>query len=305
MLLFSVILTTYNSEKFLQRTLDSIRNQEGINEKFKIELIVVDDCSTDKTHEILNKNNVPFYTTEINSGGPNRGRNIGLNLATGDYICLMDHDDEWISNRILAVLPFLHLAPIITSGYSLSYPGKTSLQTRINPQTRKDQEYKLYKINETFINKLTKAADGQQTYLGSIIIHKDLRHILFEEYFGAVDFDWGLKLFYNRTSVEICKPLYIRHVGNNNLSLNEQYRLKDFQYSLQVIKEYEKLYPRETKIAFRKIHGSLARYYYVMRKMNKARHYFIKSERNIKTLLYYLTTFAGASFVIKNFKVFQ
>lgn len=90
----SVILTTYNSEKFVSKVIDSILNQKGVDELFQLELIVVDDCSQDKTREILKNYNLEFLTTGENSGGPNKGRNLGLKAATGDYICIADHDDE-------------------------------------------------------------------------------------------------------------------------------------------------------------------------------------------------------------------
>ena len=51
----SVILTTYNSEKTVETTVNSIRSQEGEGYDFEIELIVVDDCSTDSTTQILKK----------------------------------------------------------------------------------------------------------------------------------------------------------------------------------------------------------------------------------------------------------
>ena len=95
----SVIITTYNSEKVIQSTLDSILNQEGINELFELEIIAVDDCSSDHTTAILSKNNISFFSTTSNSGGPNKGRNIALKKATGDYTCIVDHDDIWHSNK--------------------------------------------------------------------------------------------------------------------------------------------------------------------------------------------------------------
>lgn len=57
----SVILTTFNCENQLQDVLDSIKNQEGVNKLFKLELLVVDDCSTDATRNVL-KENIKKYT---------------------------------------------------------------------------------------------------------------------------------------------------------------------------------------------------------------------------------------------------
>ena len=64
----SVILTTFNySENQLQDVLDSIKNQEGVNKLFKLELLVVDDCSTDATRNVLKENKNQILPTK-NSG---------------------------------------------------------------------------------------------------------------------------------------------------------------------------------------------------------------------------------------------
>ena len=95
MIKVSVILTTYNSENKIQEVIDSIHKQEGKDELFELELLVVDDCSTDATQAILLKNNINFQFTSKNTGGPNHGRNIALSICTGNYICIADHDDIW------------------------------------------------------------------------------------------------------------------------------------------------------------------------------------------------------------------
>jgi len=73
----SVILTTYNAEKPIRRTLNSVFAQNGINRDFELELIVIDDCSTDQTPDILQEYGIDFYQTPANYGGPNLGRNCG------------------------------------------------------------------------------------------------------------------------------------------------------------------------------------------------------------------------------------
>lgn len=300
--LISVIVTTYNSEKYIERTLNSIVQQNGINELFTIELIVADDCSTDTTLTIVKKYNaVNIVSTAKNSGGPNKGRNLGLKEVSGDYICIVDHDDQWKPNRIKAVLPYLNKASIITSGYTVIDEDSKKQTERIQNSTK---NYLVFKKNATFLQKLTKSLKGQNTYLGSLIYSKDLKNILFEEHFGMIDFDWVLRLFHQQKSIEVCSSLYNRYVFGENLSLNENYRRKDFYFSLFFIEQYENQYPKEVKIAYKKIHGSRARYYYVINNMKKARFYFLKSPLNLKTFAYYLTTFIGASYVKKKFNIF-
>lgn len=298
----SVILTTYNSAKFLQRTLISIFNQEGLNKDFTLELIVVDDGSTDETKEILSSNNIDFLTTDKNSGGPNKGRNIGLKAATGDYICIMDHDDEWKSHKIITQLRYVDKAPIITAGYTLinNYTNSRTEYVRNSPGSEK---YVMFGKDETFKKKLMKSSDRQNAYLGGILFSSELKNNYFEEVFGMVDYDWVLRLFNKNHSLEICESLYYKYIDDINLSYNESYRIKDFYYSLMSIEVYADEYPKEVRRAYKKIHGTRARYYYIKGEMKKARFYFLKAEFHWKTILYYLTTFIGSKYVIRKFKV--
>ncbi|NND95361.1 MAG: glycosyltransferase family 2 protein [Flavobacteriales bacterium] len=297
----SVILTTYNGEKSIAQVITSIIQQEGVNEKFELELIIVDDCSTDNTVNIAKTFDVILETTPQNSGGPNRGRNIGLKRATGDFLCIADQDDVWIKHKIITLLPYLEEVPIVTSGYTVIDSNKNKEIVRIN----KSENGSLYfKENETFISKLEKSLKGQNTYLGAIIYGKELQHILFEETFGVVDFDWVLRLFKGNPSIEVSDSLYKRFVDEENLSLNEAYRKKDFYYSLMFIEEYMAEYPSQVKKSNLKIHGSRARYYYFIGEMRNARMYFRRSELSWKNVLYYLTTFVGSSFVKKHFNIF-
>jgi len=297
----SVILTTYNSSNYVQKTIDSILNQTGVGTDFELELITIDDCSSDNTIEILKKNNINFLSTKKNSGGPNKGRNIGLAAASGDYICIADHDDEWKEKKIISLLPYLEKAPIVTSGYTVINKASGQQTDRIS---KSNKPYIFYEKNSTFISKLTKSLKGQNTYLGSIIYDSKLKDILFEEHFGVVDFDWVLRLFHQNASIEVCDSLYNRYVDGKNLSLDESYRRKDFYYSLMFIENYEQQYPKEVQISFKKIHGSRARYYYMINDMKKARSNFLKSELNLKTLAYYLTTYFGSDYVKDKFEVF-
>ncbi len=299
----SVILTTFNAEAFLQRTLDSIFGQEGLGTAFDLELIAVDDYSTDGTTGILARNGVEYLRPPSKAGGPNVGRNMGLRRATGQYICIMDHDDEWHPRKTITQLPLLEKAPIVSCGYTIidTHTGKQILRAG-TPHT--GERYLLYPPNATFIQKLSKAQHGQHAYLAGIIYSAALKHIEFEEYFRLSDFDWFLKLFHRRVSAEVCESLYTRHVAANNLSINKRYVVQDFYYSLLSIEEYAGDYPREVRAAYRRIHGTRARYHYITGDMPQARFYFRRAGLHWKTILYYLTTFFGSEWVKKRFNVF-
>jgi len=86
--LVSVIITTKNEERNIANCLESIKNQK-LNSHFPIEIIVVDNNSTDKTKEIALS-----YTDKVYNVGPERSaqRNFGVRQASGKYILYLDSD---------------------------------------------------------------------------------------------------------------------------------------------------------------------------------------------------------------------
>jgi glycosyltransferase involved in cell wall biosynthesis len=89
----SVIIPNYNNEKFIKKTIDSILN----NTYPFIEIIFVDDCSTDKSVEIVRENYGNNRRVKIFENKENRGayycRNKGILLSNGYYITIVDGDD--------------------------------------------------------------------------------------------------------------------------------------------------------------------------------------------------------------------
>ncbi len=93
----SIIIPMYNVEKYLERCLISINNQTYKN----LEIILINDGSTDKTlsiaQEYTKKNNKYKIFSQENKG-PSEARNVGINLATGEYISFLDADDALYDN---------------------------------------------------------------------------------------------------------------------------------------------------------------------------------------------------------------
>ncbi|MCK6258716.1 glycosyltransferase [Fictibacillus sp. KIGAM418] len=94
----TVVTAAYNVETFIQKTVDSVIHQTMDFDD--IEYIIVDDCSTDKTKEILHQyvskhKNICVVSLKENTGTPGTPRNIGIELATGTYITFLDGDD-WL-----------------------------------------------------------------------------------------------------------------------------------------------------------------------------------------------------------------
>lgn len=96
----SVIIPLYNAECFIIEAIKSVQNQNYKN----IEIIVVDDCSTDKSAEILkNLRNedacIHYYKLNENSGVA-VARNRGIELSTGRYLAFLDSDDIWLQGKL-------------------------------------------------------------------------------------------------------------------------------------------------------------------------------------------------------------
>jgi len=94
----SVVMPCFNAETTIARALASIRAQSYPS----IEIIAVDDCSTDRTAEILSAEEatgVRLLRLPRNRGAA-AARNAGIKAASGEYIAFLDADDEWLPNKI-------------------------------------------------------------------------------------------------------------------------------------------------------------------------------------------------------------
>ena len=106
---FSVVISCYNCEDYLDETINSLLNQT-ISFKDYIQLILVNDGSTDSTEEICKKYQSQYPENIIYSYQENQGqavgRNNGLKYAGGDYINFLDSDDKISENTFEEVLDF-------------------------------------------------------------------------------------------------------------------------------------------------------------------------------------------------------
>lgn len=274
----SVIIPTYNSEKTIERALNSVLHQDGVWKDFELEVIVCDDGSTDRTLEIVRRYGVTIARHDRNSGGPNWGRNWGIRNATGDYIAFLDHDDKWLHEKISDQLELLQ-----RTGHDLAY--STFIQEGAGDEIIFNSDIYDCLINYSFPH--------GGIYLGSILVRNNNIPLFKTKW---LDFDWLLELTRDRRCVQTV-PMVCRTISGQNLSLNPEYRQADYDLKVGIVRN---------KASLAKINGSYARYFYVCHNGAKARHYFRYARKDWKTILYYLTSYSRvlSKWIIKKYKVF-
>lgn len=100
----SVIIPVYNSEETIENCISSVLNQTC---EFEIELITINDGSKDDSLRILEKlkskvtdSRFSFLIINQKNGGVSKARNAGMKKASGDFIALLDSDDEWLPEKL-------------------------------------------------------------------------------------------------------------------------------------------------------------------------------------------------------------
>lgn len=106
--LVSIITPSYNSSAYIGETINSIQAQSYRN----WELLVIDDCSTDDSAEIIKRYcerdaRIRYLRTAAPSGSPALPRNIGIDNACGWFIAFLDADDVWLPEKLEKQVAFM------------------------------------------------------------------------------------------------------------------------------------------------------------------------------------------------------
>lgn len=113
--MISIIMPSYNTANYIEASIESVRHQTYEN----WELIIVDDCSTDDTDEVvrpfLSDRRIRYLKNEQNSGAA-ISRNRALREAKGKWIAFLDSDDLWLSEKLEKQVAFME-----QNGYHFSY----------------------------------------------------------------------------------------------------------------------------------------------------------------------------------------
>lgn len=140
----SIIIPVYNGEKYLKKCLNSIVNQTIFS---KLQVIVVDDGSTDNTLSIIKKYKELYgdniVVVSIPNGGVSNARNVGIENSTGKYITFVDADD-WVDQKCYEEMyrkAQESSADIVATGFFVSNDNDDILKNTVtNQETKKLQK---------------------------------------------------------------------------------------------------------------------------------------------------------------------
>lgn len=230
----SVIIGAYNCEEFIEETVRSVMDQT-----FKDwELIVVDDCSTDRTGEkaaAMNDGRIKIIKLENNSGRPAVPRNTGIRIARGEYVSFLDHDDIWLPEKLAKQVAFMDANPDVFLLYSKCFVRKGADITEIAPANPK----KGHIFNDLYLeyNLLPCSTVMMRNSRGSglYFFNED------SELKAIEDYDLWLSIAYRNKISFIDEPLAIYRLHSKNTS----YGVFPFFNRVGIImKKYGHLVPR-------------------------------------------------------------
>jgi len=283
-MIVSVIIPTYNRELTLARAIDSVLKQDYKN----YEILVVDDGSTDKTKEIVNKypiKNIKYIRHENNLGG-NYARNTGIINSKGKYIAFLDSDDEWHSEFLKVTIETIENLP---SEYGVVYTdGYIKVGANIVKINSKDHIGRYTSTLEAFLD---------SCWLGT------QRTLFRRECFEKVGyFDTNLKARQDwELFIRICqhfqfkyisKPLVTIYSTPNSVSKNLLGQVDAAIYTIQKHSNIFKKYP----YALAKQHKIIGLRLLSIGYIEESRQYLYKSIRNtfnLKLLLILILTLLG------------
>jgi len=222
----SVIIPTFNRLDLLKRAIDSVLNQ-SIK---PYDIIVVDDGSTDGTSEMIQHKYKSINLIQQKNSGVSAARNNGIKNAQGDWIALLDSDDEWEKNKLEEQVNNLTDNP----KYEFCHTNEIWIRNGIRVNQKK--RHKKY---GGFI--FDKCLDICRISPSSVLFNKNiLNHVgWFDDKLPVCeDYDLWLRITADYEILFIDKPLIVKYGGHNDqlsqsVEAIERFRIKALQSLLE------------------------------------------------------------------------
>ena len=224
----SIIIPAYNAEKYIKRCIESIIKQTYKN----IEVLVVDDGSTDNTPKIIDdiaQTDKRIVVIHKQNGGVSLARNIAIEKATGKYIMFTDSDD-WLENDMVEKMVNKTTSTdcdIVICGYNNYYENSKQIESKLlNPKN-----YKLF----------TELITDDKTNFGGFPWNKLMKRTCVKNLYNAnihyfENLLFFLENFDTKTKFEyINEPLYNYSINDTSALHSKKYKIKKIT-SLKALK---------------------------------------------------------------------
>ena len=235
----SIVIPTYNRSAIICRAIDSVLRQTRPAD----EIIVVDDRSTDNTLDLLKakySKQITIIESAENSG-VSAARNIGIKHSNGDWIALLDSDDEWLDTKLAAQQHALQQNP---------HPLCHTEEIWIRNGKRVNQMKKHAKQGgDIFENCLPLCAISPS----SVLIHKELLDNIggFDESLPACeDYDLWLRICAEHSVLFVDTPQLLKYGGHADQLSRQYWGMDRFRLTaLQKIIKSDRLNPQQRQMA--------------------------------------------------------
>lgn len=276
----SIIIPTYNRGWLLVESIKSVINQTYKN----IEIIVVDDGSTDDTKNIVGefqkKDNRIVYIYETNSGGPSRPKNTGVGKATGEYVSFLDDDDEWLPEKLEKQIS------LFSTDNNKNIPAIVSCDSVV---VNRQKETPVFSRKKEI--GLKSILIKNSIFTGTVLIKtstiKDME--LFDEKLNFLeDWDLWIRILSNNDNIKFCPNILFKYNIREDNTTKTTGGSKKIEALIYVFNKNISLYEKYNVshiIMFR-----MAVKYYLIKKYSLAKKYFGLSIQKNKM---YLPSYAG------------
>jgi len=249
--LVSIVIPVYNGEAFISETIASALEQSWR----PIEILIVDDGSTDRSTEIVKTFGDPVRLIQKKNGGPASARNLGIKEAKGEFISFLDGDDLWKPDKLELQVQML----LENTELALVHTGRWVLK---NESLTPGQEKALPKVSNS-LDSLRTLFWHNEVITSSVMVRAKVLDDLggFNEspdYISLEDYDLWIRIakHHGLGYLKECLTIYRVHAGGISRNIDRLYRhernvldawiredpdpLKDLEYTIG--RRYAKLY---------------------------------------------------------------
>lgn len=230
--LVSVVIATYNMGQYISQAIQSVLQQPNID----LEVIVVDDGSTDSTPETLqqfNQDSRVRIIHQTNQGQP-KAKNAGVQAARGRYIAFCDADDYWLPNKLAVQLPLFdrnHKTGIVYSPVVLLYPDGAK------KEQSKDGFFRGNVLDKMFLRNIVP--------FGTSVVRRECfeQEGRFDESIPmGIDWDLWLRFSVHWEFDFVTEPTYVYRIWDGQMSKNWRGR---YDCAFRIMDKFVERYPNE------------------------------------------------------------